>query len=142
MQENIRWCLEQRWTRTKPQSKFSIGPGLRQNPLIISLNKITYQLLGCFSCLSCVTFAKTFSFFAFYCSLFLSPLLCFVFSFSFLSLFFFTRALFRRSLFSISSNSSSLSFLLFSIYFFTFPVLLFSLFSSFWHCFGSNPVHL
>jgi hypothetical protein len=138
MQGNIRWCSEQRWMPTKPQSKFGSGPGLRQNPVIICLNKISFQLLGCFSWLSFVTFAKTFSFFRFLLfpfSFLLYFLRIFLF-FSFLSLFFFTRALFRRSLFSISSKSSSLSFLLFSIYFFYFSCASFFSFFFFLALFG------
>jgi hypothetical protein len=84
MQGNIRWCSEQRWTLTKPQSKLSSGPGIRQNPQIICLNKKSFQLIGSFSCLSCVVFAKTFSFFRFLLFPFLlSPFLCSSFPFLF-----------------------------------------------------------
>ncbi len=154
MQENIRWCLEQRWTPTKPQSKFGSSPGIRQNPQIISLHKIFYQLLGCFSSFICLPFhfgdnisnsfnfsLPSFLFFSF--PLFSSTSLClFLYlslslSFLPLSLFFFTCVLFRRYLFSITSLTLPfLSFLLilFSFFFFkTFPVLLF--FSPVFHLF-------
>jgi hypothetical protein len=99
MQGNIRWCSEQRWTPTKPQSKFSSCPGIRQNPQIISLqHKISFQLLGCFSCLYCVTFAKSFPFFRF---------LLFPFPFSFILLRLF---LFFSFLFFLFSSQPALSF--------------------------------